>query len=115
MKASIWERYGSPEALRLGEIDEPEPGPDEVLLKVRAGSVNVADWRSMRGKPLYSRATLGLWRPKHKILGVDVAGTVEAIGSGVTVFEPGDPSTDRLALLVRRDPGNHRIPGRRSR
>jgi len=90
MKAFIWERYGPPEALRLGEVDKPEPGADEVLLKVRAVSVNVADWRSMRGKPLFSRATLGLWRPKHKILGVDVAGTVEAIGSGVTGFEPGD-------------------------
>ena len=90
MKAIIWERYGPPEALRLGEVDKPEPGADEVLLMVRAVSVNVADWRSMRGKPLFSRATLGLWRPKHKILGVDVAGTVEEIGSGVTRFRPGD-------------------------
>src|ERR687896_1250754 len=90
MKAFIWERYGPPEALRLGEVDRPEPGDDEVLVKVRAVSVNVADWRSMRGKPLFSRATLGLWRPKYKILGVDVAGTVEAIGSGVTRFQSGD-------------------------
>jgi NADPH:quinone reductase-like Zn-dependent oxidoreductase len=90
MKAFIWERYGPPEALRLGEVDEPEPGPGEVLLRVRAVSVNVADWRSMRGKPLFSRATLGLLRPKHRILGVDVAGSVETIGSGVTRFSPGD-------------------------
>ena len=78
MKAVIRKRYGPPEALRLEEVDKPEPGADEVLLRVRAVSVNVADWRSMRGKPLFSRATLGLWRPKHKIFGVDVAGTVEA-------------------------------------
>ena len=90
MRAFVWERYGPPEALRLGEVDRPEPGDDEVLLKIRAVSVNVADWRSMRGKPLFSRATLGLLRPKYKILGVDVAGTVEAIGGGVTRFEPGD-------------------------
>jgi NADPH:quinone reductase-like Zn-dependent oxidoreductase len=90
VRAFLWERYGPPEALRFGEIDQPEPGADEVLLEVRAVSVNVADWRSMRGKPLFSRATLGFWRPKHKILGVDVAGTVEAIGGGVTGFEPGD-------------------------
>jgi NADPH:quinone reductase-like Zn-dependent oxidoreductase len=90
MRAFLWERYGPPEALRLGEVDRPEPGDDEVLLKIRAVSVNVADWRSMRGKPLFSRATLGLLRPKYKILGVDVAGTVQAIGGGLTRFEPGD-------------------------
>lgn len=90
VRAFLWERYGPPEALRLGEVDRPAPGANEVLLKVRAVSVNVADWRSMRGKPLFSRATLGLLRPKYEILGVDVAGTVEAIGSGVTRFERGD-------------------------
>lgn len=90
MKAWLWERYGPPEALRLGEVDEPQPRADEVLLRVRAVSVNVADWRSMRGKPLFSRATLGLFRPKHKILGVDVAGTVESAGSRVTRLSPGD-------------------------
>src|ERR671919_1050114 len=90
MRAFVWERYGPPEALRLREVDRPEPGDNEVLLKIRAVSVNVADWRSMRGKPLFSRATLGLLRPKYKILGVDVAGTVEAIGGGGARFEPGD-------------------------
>src|SRR5919106_3684212 len=90
MRAFVWEQYGPPEALRLGEVDRPERGDDEVLLKIRAVSVNVADWRSMRGKPLFSRATLGLLRPKYKILGVDVAGTVEAIGGGGARFEPGD-------------------------
>jgi NADPH:quinone reductase-like Zn-dependent oxidoreductase len=59
-------------------------------VKVLAASVNAADWHVLRGKPLFSRATLGLLRPKHKILGVDVAGQVQAVGSGVTQFRPGD-------------------------
>jgi NADPH:quinone reductase-like Zn-dependent oxidoreductase len=59
-------------------------------VKVLAVSVNPADWRSMRAKPFFSRATLGLLRPKHRILGVDIAGRVEAVGSDVTQFTPGD-------------------------
>jgi NADPH:quinone reductase-like Zn-dependent oxidoreductase len=90
MKAFIYEKYGPPETLRMAEVDKPAPDADEVLVKVLAISVNPADWHSMRGKPLFSRATLGLRRPKHKILGVDVAGRVEAVGSGVTQFQPGD-------------------------
>ena len=84
MKAFIYEKYGPPEALRMAEIDKPAPNADEVLVKVLATSVNAADWHSMRGKPLFSRATLGLLRPKHQILGVDIAGQVEAVGGGVT-------------------------------
>ena len=90
MKAFIYERYGPPERLRLAEVDQPAPNADAVLVKVLAASVNAADWHVMRGKPLFSRATLGLLRPKHQILGVDVAGQVEAVGSGVTGFQPGD-------------------------
>jgi NADPH:quinone reductase-like Zn-dependent oxidoreductase len=90
MKAFIYEKYGPPETLRMAEVDKPAPNADEVLVKVLAISVNPADWHSMRGKPLFSRATLGLLRPKHKILGVDIAGQVEAVGSGVTRFKPGD-------------------------
>jgi NADPH:quinone reductase-like Zn-dependent oxidoreductase len=90
MKAFIYERYGPPESLRMVEVDEPSPGAGEVLVKVRAVSVNAADWHVLRGKPLFSRATLGLLRPKHKILGVDVAGQVEAVGGGVTGFTAGD-------------------------
>jgi NADPH:quinone reductase-like Zn-dependent oxidoreductase len=90
MKAFIWEKYGPPEALRLAEVDKPGPAADEVLVNVQGMSVNPADWHSMRGKPLFSRATLGLLRPKYKILGVDIAGRVEAVGSGVTRFTPGD-------------------------
>jgi NADPH:quinone reductase-like Zn-dependent oxidoreductase len=90
MKAFIYERYGPPETLRMVEVDTPAPDADDVLVKVRAVSVNAADWHVLRGKPLFSRATLGLLRPKHQILGVDVAGQVEAVGSGVTRLKPGD-------------------------
>ena len=60
MKAFIYDRYGPPEALRLAEVDTPAPAAGEVLVKVRAASVNAADWHVMRGKPLFSRATLGV-------------------------------------------------------
>src|SRR5918996_5983081 len=90
MKAFLCEKYGPPETLRMAEVDKPAPNTDEVLVKVRAVSVNPADWHSMRGKPLFSRATLGLLRPKNKILGGDIAGQVEAVGGGVTQFKPGD-------------------------
>jgi NADPH:quinone reductase-like Zn-dependent oxidoreductase len=90
MKAFIYERYGPPENLRLAEVDRPAPDADEVLVRVLAASVNAADWHVLRGRPLFSRATLGWLRPKHQILGVDIAGRVEAIGSEVTRFKPGD-------------------------
>jgi NADPH:quinone reductase-like Zn-dependent oxidoreductase len=90
MKAFIYQKYGPPETLRMAEVDKPAPNADEVLVKVLAVSVNAADWHVLRGKPLFSRATLGLLRPKHQILGVDVAGQVEAVGSDVTRFKPGD-------------------------
>jgi NADPH:quinone reductase-like Zn-dependent oxidoreductase len=90
MKAFVYEKYGPPETLRLAEVDKPVPDADHVLVKVRAASVNAADWHVLRGKPLFSRATLGLLRPKHQVLGVDIAGQVEAVGSGVTRFQPGD-------------------------
>jgi NADPH:quinone reductase-like Zn-dependent oxidoreductase len=90
MRAFVYERYGPTENLRLAEVDRPVPAAGEVLVKVLAASVNAADWHVLRGKPLFSRATLGLLRPKHQILGVDIAGQVEALGSGVTGFQPGD-------------------------
>ena len=90
MKAFMSEKYGPPEMLRMAEVEQPTPAADEVLVKVLAVSVNPADWRSMRAKPFFSRATLGLLRPKHRILGVDIAGRVETVGSDVTQFTPGD-------------------------
>ena len=97
MKAFIWEKYGPPEMLRVAEVENPVPDAGEVLVKVLAASVNPADWHSMRGKPLFSRFSLGLMRPKHRILGVDIAGQVEAVGSGVTQFKPGDEVYASLA------------------
>ena len=90
MKAFVYDRYGPPERLRMAEVDTPAPNAGDVLVKVLAASVNAADWHVLRDKPLFSRATLGLLRPKHRILGVDIAGRVEAVGSGVTRFKPGD-------------------------
>ena len=90
MKAWLWERYGPPEAMRLADFETPTAGPGEALVKVEAASINAADWHSMRGKPLFSRLTLGLIRPKHRSLGVDVAGRVEAVGSGVTTVKSRD-------------------------
>jgi NADPH:quinone reductase-like Zn-dependent oxidoreductase len=90
MRAFVYEKYGSPGVLRMVDVAKPAPGAHELLVKVVAVSVNPADWHSMRGKPLFSRATLGLLRPKHRILGVDIAGRVEAVGDGAARFKPGD-------------------------
>jgi NADPH:quinone reductase-like Zn-dependent oxidoreductase len=90
MKAWLWETYGPPETLRLAEVETPTPADDEVLVEVRAVSVNAADWHSLRGKPLFSRLTLGLLRPKHRSLGVDIAGRIEEVGGNVTTVRPGD-------------------------
>jgi NADPH:quinone reductase-like Zn-dependent oxidoreductase len=96
MKAFLLERYGPPEVLQMAEVERPAPAADEALVKVLAVSVNPADWRSMRAKPFFSRATSGLLRPKHRIPGVDVAGRVEALGSGVTRFKAGDEAYANL-------------------
>ncbi len=90
MKAFISEKYGPPEMLRMAEVEKPVPAADEALVRVLAVSVNPADWRSMRAKPFFSRAALGLLRPKHRIPGGDIAGRVEAVGGDVTQFKPGD-------------------------
>lgn len=72
------------------EVQKPVPKADEILVNVRAASINAADWHVLRGKPLFSRVTLGLLRPKHQILGGDIAGEVADVGAGVTRFKPGD-------------------------
>jgi NADPH:quinone reductase-like Zn-dependent oxidoreductase len=89
MKAWLWERYGPADTLRLAGVEMPSAAAGQVLVKIEAASVNAADWRSMRGKPIFSRLTLGLLRPKHRSLGVDIAGRIEAVGDGVTGLEPG--------------------------
>jgi NADPH:quinone reductase-like Zn-dependent oxidoreductase len=90
MQAIVQNKYGSGQALELREIDRPEIGEREVLLRVRAAGVNPADWAVMSGLPYIARPVYGLRRPKIGVRGTDVAGHVEAIGSGVTRFKPGD-------------------------
>jgi NADPH:quinone reductase-like Zn-dependent oxidoreductase len=90
VKAIVRGRYGSPDVLELTEIDKPEPGDDEVLVRVHAASVNPADWHFLRGTPYIARLQLGLRKPKDRVLGCDVAGQVEAVGKNVTMFRPGD-------------------------
>ena len=90
MKAIAYHRYGSPDVLEYEEIEKPTPGDDEVLLRVRAASVNPYDWHFMRGTPYFLRMMAGLRKPKITRLGVDVAGQVEAVGRNVTRFKPGD-------------------------
>jgi NADPH:quinone reductase-like Zn-dependent oxidoreductase len=90
MKATVYDRYGSPEVLELRDIDTPVVKDDQVLVKVHAASVNPLDWHNMRGVPYLMRAAGGLAKPKNTGLGADVAGRVEAAGRNVTQFQPGD-------------------------
>ena len=91
MKAIVQHGYGeASEVLRLEDVDRPEPGDDEVLVKIAASSVNGGDYHQMRGTPRFARVFLGIRGPKFKIPGCDIAGTVEAVGSKVTKFKPGD-------------------------
>ena len=90
MKAILYHHYGSPEVLKYEEIEKPTAGDSEVLIKVRAASVNPFDWHFMRGMPYMVRMVAGLRKPKVTRLGVDVAGQVEAVGRNVTQFKPGD-------------------------
>ena len=90
MQAIVQDRFGPPDVLELREIDEPRAGGGEVLVRVRAASVNPADWYAMTGMPLVARPTMGLRRPKTDRPGLDLAGVVAAVGSEVTSFKPGD-------------------------
>ncbi len=91
MKAIVYERYGPPDVLQFKEVEKPTPKDEEVLIKVHAASVNALDWRLMRAKPFMIRLMgFGLLKPKRTILGVDVAGRVEAVGRKVKQFQAGD-------------------------
>jgi NADPH:quinone reductase-like Zn-dependent oxidoreductase len=99
MKAVVYTRYGPPEVLRLTDVQTPVPKDGEVLVKVHAVSLNATDWEVLRGKPLYSRIG-GPFRPRHHILGSDIAGRVEAAGRQVTRFRPGqDVFADILSSM----------------
>ncbi len=91
MKAIVYQKYGSSDVLELKEVAKPIPKDNEILVKVKAVSVNPLDWRTMRGEPYMIRLSgIGLLKPKIKILGVDVAGQVEEVGKHVKQFQPGD-------------------------
>jgi NADPH:quinone reductase-like Zn-dependent oxidoreductase len=89
MKAAVYKTYGSPEVLRIEEIEKPLPTEDEVLVKIHASSVNPAEWYGMTGLVI-ARFGNGLFKPKDIRLGVDYSGVVEAVGKNVTDFKPGD-------------------------
>ena len=90
MKAIVYCDYGSADVLKLEDIEKPTPGDDDVLVRVRAAALNPLDWHYMRGTPYIMRMETGLRKPKVTRLGVDFAGTVEAVGKNVTQFKPGD-------------------------
>jgi NADPH:quinone reductase-like Zn-dependent oxidoreductase len=90
MKAIVRDEYGTPDVLELKEIDRPIPSEGEVLIKVHASSLNMADLDYLRGRPKVARLGSGLGRPKHRGLGLDMAGRVESIGEKVTRLKPGD-------------------------
>jgi NADPH:quinone reductase-like Zn-dependent oxidoreductase len=90
MKAMVIERYGTPDVLSLVDIEQPVPGDRQVLVRVHAAGVNPYDWHHLTGTPYFMRSSSGLRRPKARVLGLDLAGTVEAVGPGVTRFAVGD-------------------------
>ena len=89
MKAIVYREYGPPNVLKLEEVKKPSPKDDEVLIKVRAVSLNASDWELLTGKPAYARFR-GVLKPRLTVLGSDVAGEVEAVGKSATKFKPGD-------------------------
>jgi len=97
MKAIWYSQYGTPDNLQQKEVPKPLPNPpgkragkNEVLVKVHAASINSWDWDLLMGKPFLVRMLGGLFKPKNKILGADIAGVVEAVGETVKEFKPGD-------------------------
>ncbi|HEU0304471.1 MAG TPA: NAD(P)-dependent alcohol dehydrogenase [Gaiellaceae bacterium] len=90
MRAVVHDRYGSPEVLRLEEVAQPVPKDDEVLVRVRATTVTQTDCHMRRARPLFWRFMLGILRPKRRILGLELAGEVAAVGASVTEFAVGD-------------------------
>jgi NADPH:quinone reductase-like Zn-dependent oxidoreductase len=90
MRAIVRTTFGSPDVLELQEIEKPDLADDGVLVRVRAASVNPADWYAMAGLPFFARPQMGLLKPRQEVLGIDFAGTVEAAGRDVTELRPGD-------------------------
>jgi NADPH:quinone reductase-like Zn-dependent oxidoreductase len=99
VKAVVYDRYGPPDVLRVADVPAPAPAAGQVLVAVAATSINLSDWESLRGSPGYARLG-GLRAPRRPTLGSDIAGRVEAVGTGVTRFRPGDEVYgDNLQLM----------------
>ncbi|MCE7983355.1 MAG: NAD(P)-dependent alcohol dehydrogenase [Caldilinea sp. CFX5] len=98
MQAMVYHNYGSPDVLKLEEVQKPTPKDNEVLVKVHAASAAAGDWHLLRADPFPIRFMAGLLKPKYKILGAAVAGRVEAVGRNVTLFQPGDAVFGDLSL-----------------
>src|SRR5450755_2492685 len=90
MKAAVITRYGSPDVLKVIDTPKPTPLPNEVLVRVHAATVNRTDCGELRAHPFFMRLFTGLRRPNRRILGLDFAGEIEAIGAGAVSFKPGD-------------------------
>ena len=91
MKAILQERFGPPDVLRLVDTDPPEPGADDVLVRIHAAAINPADWHILRGDPYVARLMgVGLTKPKNAVAGSDAAGVVETVGANVKGLGPGD-------------------------
>jgi len=102
MLAAMQDVYGPPEKVRLAEVPTPEPADDEILVRVRAASVNRADLDGLRPRPNFVRLFLGIRRPRNPWMGIDAAGVVEAVGPSVTQFRPGDRVYADLFSFARR-------------
>lgn len=108
MRAAVYRRFGGPDAVRVEQVPQPTVGPDDVLIRVHASTVSAADHRARsrevpRGLGLLAAAGIGLLRPKRRVLGMDAAGIVEAVGADVTRFAPGD---EVIAMLGARFGGH---------
>jgi len=90
MKAIVNTVYGSPDVLQFKDVEKPVPQDDQILIKIKVASVNALDWHLLRADPFLARLSFGLFKPKHTILGADIAGVVEAVGKKVQQFKPGD-------------------------
>ena len=90
MKAAHYDRYGPPEVVQIREVERPTPSADQVLVRVRAASVNRADLDGLKPKPGFMRLFMGIRAPRNQEIGTDAAGVVEAVGPDATRFKPGD-------------------------
>ena len=119
MRAVVHDRYGPPDVLRLEEVERPVPADDEVLVRVRASTVNQTDCHIRRAQPFIWRFMAGLRRPRQRILGIELAGEVEAVGAAVTEFDVGDRvfglrsfgANAEFACVVERKPLVHKPAG----